>query len=478
MKKLLLLLFFTISLISCNTESNQKNLNEELSINSSELKKVDTIKKVDNEMINFLAIGRFVLPIFLKVIAKETDIKYVDSDYDYDYDRYSYNPLLNKILKNYLDYNALHPIEGIYNLIHNGGVRFKVFIYKSSYDDRFIVKIIEHSKYIELQNHSEFPEILQLEYFPFGGTEEYRIFDASVLDNKSLFNHYFQNNRMLNWTKYLDSLNNIHKNSLFGINGTSVRAPFEWDRNYYSHSDYTDSGIYYHIQIMKQYAFIEETSIKNTYTIIWTSGRDDWNDNTKRLSPSIGSFIENSLITFSLNTNNPYGDEKHLTAFGVSEKATYKASFMKIYPKNSENSKSVNKVIIEKEKISSTETDKSLQQLRWESDRQAERLKKITNELEEDFKYLEKGYSLLENSKITDNTNPINKSSWTINEKKAFLKECIKNASINSNYTESQIQNYCDCTLKEMMLKYNKPTSNLDMQWVKATRDKCLLEAI
>ena len=69
-------------------------------------------------------------------------------------------------------------------------------------------------------------------------------------------------------------------------------------------------------------------------------------------------------------------------------------------------------------------------------------------------------------------------STWTMKEEKAFLKSCVKEASVNPNYTELEIQNYCDCTLNEMMLKYNRPTSNFDKQWAKATFDKCLIEAI
>lgn len=67
-------------------------------------------------------------------------------------------------------------------------------------------------------------------------------------------------------------------------------------------------------------------------------------------------------------------------------------------------------------------------------------------------------------------------NSWSENEKNAFLSQCIQGASSNPIATESQIKNFCDCCLEEMMIKYDRPTSDMDMQWLQETSTKCANE--
>ena len=67
-------------------------------------------------------------------------------------------------------------------------------------------------------------------------------------------------------------------------------------------------------------------------------------------------------------------------------------------------------------------------------------------------------------------------NSWSKNEKSAFLSQCIQEGSSNSIATKSQIKNYCDCCLEEMMLKYDRPTKDIDMQWFQETSTKCAIE--
>ena len=67
-------------------------------------------------------------------------------------------------------------------------------------------------------------------------------------------------------------------------------------------------------------------------------------------------------------------------------------------------------------------------------------------------------------------------NSWSENEKNTFLNQCIKGASSNSLATESQINNFCACCLEEMILKYDRPTSDIDMQWFQEASTKCANE--
>lgn len=81
-------------------------------------------------------------------------------------------------------------------------------------------------------------------------------------------------------------------------------------------------------------------------------------------------------------------------------------------------------------------------------------------------------------SKDSTNNETITKeevqNSWSENEKNGFLSECFRGASSsNTSLTESQIKNYCNCCLEEMMLKYDRPTSNLDMEWFQVTSINC-----
>ena len=72
---------------------------------------------------------------------------------------------------------------------------------------------------------------------------------------------------------------------------------------------------------------------------------------------------------------------------------------------------------------------------------------------------------------------PINKSNWTKTEEKAFFDSCLKEASVNPNYTELEIKDYCNCTLNQMMSKYNEPTSSFDRKWANEVSENCLFEA-
>jgi len=67
---------------------------------------------------------------------------------------------------------------------------------------------------------------------------------------------------------------------------------------------------------------------------------------------------------------------------------------------------------------------------------------------------------------------------WSEREKNAFLNQCLKGASSNPLITESQVNNFCNCCLEEMILKYDRPTSDIDMQWFQVTSTKCENENI
>ena len=71
----------------------------------------------------------------------------------------------------------------------------------------------------------------------------------------------------------------------------------------------------------------------------------------------------------------------------------------------------------------------------------------------------------------------INKSNWTKIEEKAFLDSCLKEASVNPNYTKLEIKDYCNCTLNQMILKYSTPTSSFDRKWANEVSENCLFEA-
>ena len=130
--KNLLIAFFLISFYSCQENVEDKKQKE---IITKEVVS-DTIKTVDNDMINFLSIGNFG-PNALKVIANEINIDYKEYNNHIDSNAFSILPsfeshqFLDDIIYDYLDNNNLHPIEGIYNLIYNAEVGFKVFIYKT-----------------------------------------------------------------------------------------------------------------------------------------------------------------------------------------------------------------------------------------------------------------------------------------------------------------------------------------------------------
>jgi hypothetical protein len=67
------------------------------------------------------------------------------------------------------------------------------------------------------------------------------------------------------------------------------------------------------------------------------------------------------------------------------------------------------------------------------------------------------------------------KEQWSNNEKITFLKYCYEGAQ-STIYTESQVEDYCSCSLEKTMLKYNQPTSDIDMQWAKEIQSECRIE--
>jgi hypothetical protein len=64
-------------------------------------------------------------------------------------------------------------------------------------------------------------------------------------------------------------------------------------------------------------------------------------------------------------------------------------------------------------------------------------------------------------------------SNWSDGEKNTFLSQCKQNASSYPMATQSGVNDYCQCCLEEMMLKYNTPTSEIDMQWVQDVSNDC-----
>ena len=240
-----------------------------------------------------------------------------------------------KILKQYLNHNVIHPIEGFYHLVYNGKIRFKVFIYKSNIIDGFLVSVIEHNE-LELvfNNQKRFTDHQGL---PMGKyQEEYDLIYDNYMDEIGVDSYPFSGeNGYIIRSRYRSSFNNFLKNVDKSYVDALKDIVFErykkrksrgdYDANHKMYSQYWKQYISYIEQSISSYGFIEETAVKNTYTINWFNW-EGW-------SPSIASFDGNSLITFNLNIKNP-----------VLKKSPFKAGFMKIYPKNNINSKSVNNI--------------------------------------------------------------------------------------------------------------------------------------
>ncbi len=341
--------YFLIILIfySCQADFNNKKQEE------TTTKEVisNSVKTVDNDMINFLSIGNFG-PDFIKIVADEINIKYLDYDSHIEEDSLGYsvrlkygeeNPFLIKILKNYLDNNSTHPIEGIYNLIYNTEVGFKVFIYRSNYFNGFFVKVIENKKLVsfneDLNNYYtkikyiyKIPYIeltdegkrIQIEWdianYPFSGKESYSFSDGN---NKSILslnpdNTFFQNNRIKGWES-IKYNKEMERSRLSGMDSVLKTV---WPENYIER-------LKMRFSLVRTYAFIEETSIDKNYIINWTTEHNL----ILKSPPSIAEF-DGKLIKFIVK-----GDD-YYEIFPEFEDNIYKASFLKTYPLDGKHSKS------------------------------------------------------------------------------------------------------------------------------------------
>ncbi len=341
MNKILLLLFF-ISFYSCQTNVEDKKQKEIVDIEIVS----DSIKTVDNDMINFLSIGSF-RPKFLKTVADYIDIQYVDFDNHYwNLSHFDNNPFLIKILENYLDNNSIHPIEGIYDLIYNGEVGFKVFIYKSNYLDGFFVKVIENRNMsLHLDNLEQYKtetitekvdgyperkykwynrEGLEYDYYwkmdiyPFGGDEQYTFGKNTLFPLFKDTNNAIFKNEMIKKLMDLYTLTGTEKGNLSFLNFPTI-----WE-DYFNYLIEKINSSY-------SYAFIEKTSIENNYIIRWNTGHDF--RTFPQSPPSIAKSFDNSLIKFVIKGTN--SRENIVQNRGN----TYEAAFLKTYPINGENSK-------------------------------------------------------------------------------------------------------------------------------------------
>ena len=74
--------------------------------------------------------------------------------------------------------------------------------------------------------------------------------------------------------------------------------------------------------------------------------------------------------------------------------------------------------------------------------------------------------------------NEEDKEYWTSLQKDSLLNTCIKSCFNSSpSALESEVKKYCDCILEKTMIKYNKPTDNMDMQWFNLTSKECFAES-
>lgn len=350
MKKYFLILI--ILFYSCQADFQNKKQEE------TTTKEVvsNPVKTVDNDMINFLSIGNF-RPDFIKIVADEINIKYLDFDSHLETDslgesvhlKYGEeNPFLIKILKNYLDNNSTHPIEGIYNLIYNAEVGFKVFIYRSNYFNGFFVKAIENKKvvslyedlennYAEIRYIGEAPilrwtdegELKEWKWFednyPFGGFETYA-FEKRGVNNQPILsinpdNTIYQNYRI----KELESIVNNRE-----IDTMRARGVLESIIGAVRPENYIER-LKDRLGFLMTYAFIEKTSIEKNYIINWST---EHNMFIKNSPPSIAEF-DGKLIKFMVK--GVKGDYDIDSGF---KDNIYKASFLKTYPVDGKYSKS------------------------------------------------------------------------------------------------------------------------------------------
>ena len=63
--------------------------------------------------------------------------------------------------------------------------------------------------------------------------------------------------------------------------------------------------------------------------------------------------------------------------------------------------------------------------------------------------------------------------SWSLEEQNVFLEYCKKGAISNKKMSLNQVNKYCNCCLIDMMIKYSKPTNDIDAKWFYETSIKC-----
>ena len=70
-------------------------------------------------------------------------------------------------------------------------------------------------------------------------------------------------------------------------------------------------------------------------------------------------------------------------------------------------------------------------------------------------------------------------NSWSKNEQTMFLNQCKKYAASNPTANSNEINRYCNCSLEEFMLKYdrNPLAKEVDMDWARSIYEKCTIVA-
>jgi len=74
--------------------------------------------------------------------------------------------------------------------------------------------------------------------------------------------------------------------------------------------------------------------------------------------------------------------------------------------------------------------------------------------------------------------NEEDKKYWTSLQKDSLLNTCIKSCfDAAPSSSESQVKDYCNCVLENTILKYEKPTNNIDMQWFNQVSEECFIKS-
>lgn len=317
--KNLLIAFFLISFYSCQENVEDKKQKETIT------KEVvsDTIKTVDNDMINFLSIGNFG-PNALKVIANEINIDYKEYNNHIDSNAFSILPsfeshqFLDDIIYDYLDNNNLHPIEGIYNLIYNAEVGFKVFIYKTIYSNHFRVYVLENKKAIAINKEVEALEKkLKISRGNFR-KDEHLIWEKWLIKNYP-FNGYMYN---YNEPAYIKSITEYKKFNFWWSELNKLRP--ELANSGVSIEDYAT--------YKQSYAYIETTAKKNNFIINWNANHIYFEN-----SPNSIAEFDGKVIKFIVK-----GVKDNFDVYPEFEDKIFKASFLKTYPVDGNHSKSNN----------------------------------------------------------------------------------------------------------------------------------------